>query len=50
MGFVDQSKPCPQIYLPKNCKLHKFATTNSTFKKNNYLDMRHRKTYMHINF
>ena len=48
--FVDQSKPCTQIYLPKNCKLHKFATTNSVFKKIHFLDMHHHKTYMYINF
>ena len=27
IGLVDQSKTCIQIYLRKNCKLHKFATT-----------------------
>ena len=48
---VDQSKLCAQIYLPKNCKLHKFATTNSNFEKINYFrDMHHHKTYMYINF
>ena len=26
LGLVDQSKQCTQIYLQKNCKLHKFAT------------------------
>ena len=35
----------------KNCKLHKFATTNSNFKKKSILlDMHHHKTYMYINF
>ena len=24
--YVDQSKLCTHIYLPKNCKLHKYAT------------------------
>ena len=33
-----------------NCNLHKFATTNSNFAKNDYLDMHHRITYMYINF
>ena len=33
-----------------NRKLHKFATTNSNFEKNDYLDMHHRITYMYINF
>ena len=28
----------------------KFATTNSNFEKNNYLDMHHHITYMYINF
>ena len=36
IGLVDQSKPCTQIYLQKR-KLHKFATTNNTIKKSNYL-------------
>ena len=31
-------------------KLHKFATTNSNFEKENILDMHHDKTYMYINF
>ena len=34
----------------KNCKLHKFATTNSNFEKSILLDMHHYKTYMDINF
>ena len=34
----------------KNCKLYKFATTNSMYKKSTLLDMHHRKTYMYINF
>ena len=29
-----------------NRKLHKFATTNNNLKKNNYLEMHHRITYM----
>ena len=33
-----------------NRNLHKFATTNSSLKKNDYLDMQHRITYMYINF
>ena len=28
IGLVDQSKPCTQIYLQKNCKIHKFVTCN----------------------
>ena len=34
VGLVDQTKPCILIYLQKNCKLHKFATTKSNFEKN----------------
>ena len=33
-----------------NRNLHKFATTNSNFEKNDYLDMHHRITYMYITF
>ena len=33
-----------------NRSLHKFATTNNNFEKNDYLDMHHRITYMYINF
>ena len=49
IGFVDQSKTVyTQIYLQKNRKLHKFATTNSNFEKISIIsDMRHRKTYMY---
>ena len=38
------------MYSQKNCKLHKFATTNRNFKKLTLSDMHHRKTYMYINF
>ena len=34
----------------RNRKFHKFATTNSIFKKSILSEMHHRKTYMHINF
>ena len=34
----------------KNCKLHKFATTNSNFAKLIISDMNHRITYMYVNF
>ena len=37
ISLVDQSKPCTQIYLQKNRKLHKIATTNSNFEKINYV-------------
>ena len=48
--YVDQSKPFTQIYLQKNHKLHKFATTNTIFFKSTLSDMYHRKTYMYVNF
>ena len=38
------------MYLEKYCKLYKFATTNSNFKKSTLSSMHHRKTYMYINF
>ena len=38
------------MYSPKNCKLHKFATTNSIFFKLTLSNMNHRKIYMFINF
>ena len=44
------SNPWTQIYLQKNRKLHKFATTNSKFAKSIISDMNHRITYMYVNF
>ena len=38
------------MYSQKNCKLHKFATTNRNFLKSTLSDMHHRKTYMYNNF
>ena len=39
------------ILFPKTSKFQsKFATTNSNFVKNNYLDMHYCITYMYINF
>ena len=35
LGLVHQSKPCILVYLQKNGKLHKFATTNSNFEEIN---------------
>ena len=34
----------------KNCRLHKFSTTNSNLKKINIPDIHHPKTYMYTNF
>ena len=31
--LIDRLKPRTQIYLQKNCKLHKSATTNSNFEQ-----------------
>ena len=50
MYLVDQSKPCAQIYLPKNFMLHKFAITKTIFLKSIISDIIHRITYMYINF
>ena len=47
---IDQFKPFTQILFANNRKVHKFATNNSNFGKNGYLDMHHRITYMYINF
>ena len=43
IGLLDQPKPCTQIYLKKHRKLHKFATSNNTFKKMDYY--RHALSY-----
>ena len=44
-------KAVPTNLFANNCKLHKFATTNSNFEKNQFfLDIYHHKTYMYINF
>ena len=50
IGLKHKSQPCSQVYSQKNCKLHKFATTNTIFENITLLDMNHRRTYMHINF
>ena len=36
LGLVDQSKSCTLIFCKKNDKLHKFATNNSNFEKNQF--------------
>ena len=36
--------------IAKNCKLHKFATTNINFEIYILLHMHHYKTFMYINF
>ena len=35
IGLVDRSKTVHTNLFEKNCKLHKFATTNSNFEKIN---------------
>ena len=47
---IDQSKPCTQNYLQKNCKLHKYATYNLNLEIKLLSDMHHRITYLYINF
>ena len=47
---IDQSKPCTQSYLQKNCKLHKYATYNLNFETKLLSDMPHQITYLYINF
>ena len=50
MYLGDQSEPYIQQYLQITCMLHKFAITNNNFVKSTISDIRHRKTYMYINF
>ena len=38
------------IIFANNCKLQKFATTNSYFKKNGFPDTHYPITYVYINF
>ena len=38
------------MYLLENRKFHEFANTNRNFKKSALSNMRHRKTYMYVNF
>ena len=50
--FVDQSKPCTQIYLHNiaSCINFQLPIVISKKKKPILLDMHHHKTYMYINF
>ena len=50
LGLVDQSKPCTQIYLQKVASCLNLPLPIVILKKSIILDMRHRKTYMYINF
>ena len=47
---VSRSLQTVHNIFANNRNLHKIATTNSNFEKNDYLDMHHRITYMYINF
>ena len=50
---VSTCRPVQTVHInifANNRNLHKFATTNSNFEKNDYLDMHHRITYMYTNF
>ena len=51
MYVVDQSKECPQIYLPKKMLVAKICNYQYYFfVKSIISDMHHRITYMSINF
>ena len=48
--FVDQSKPCTQIYLQKVASCINLQILIVILKKLIISDMSHREMYMHINF
>ena len=48
--FVDQSKPCTQIYLHNIASCINFQLPIVILKKTFFLDIHHHKTYMYINF
>ena len=48
--FVDQSKPCTQIYLHNIASCINLQLPIVILKKTVLLDMHHHKTYMYINF
>ena len=49
MYIVDQLKPCTQMYLQKNCKLHKFTTIPIVSLKKSIISiMHHRITYNYV--
>ena len=50
MYVVDQSKECPQIYLPKNACCLNLQLPILFFVKSIISDKHHRKTYRSINF
>ena len=50
IAFVDQSKPCAQIYLLNMASCINLQLPIVIFKESIILDMHHHKTYMYINF
>ena len=50
IAFVDQSKPCAQIYSHNMASYINLQLPIGILKKIYYLDMHHHKTYMYINF
>ena len=50
IGFVDQSKPCTQLYLQKIASCIDLQLPIKILKKSVLLDMHHHKTYMYVNF
>ena len=50
IGLVDQSKPCSQVYLQKYASCINLQLPILILKKSIISDMRHRATYMYINF
>ena len=48
--FVDQSKPCTQIYLHNIASCINLQLPIVILKKTFLLDLHHHKTYMYINF
>ena len=50
VSIIDQSKPCTQVYLQKNCNLHKFATTNNNLENLILSDTHRHIPYRYINF
>ena len=50
IGLVDLLIAFTQIYLQKNCKLHKFATCNQNFEKSRLSDMHYPLTDIQADF
>ena len=50
IGLVDRSKPCTQIYLPKNACCINLQLPIVILEKSILLDMLYHKMYMYFNF